>query len=290
MAVAYGAVTCGWPGGCLARTKDTSGLCHHHRRFSGSIWNDDGKMVRHGRLFSTIKLSSTDSETYEKMISLSRKSMEEQPRMVVHPNANNAAILTNINDDRFPLNDRLVNLPYEDDQFAIFPNGDTGDIIVAVKDEDNAQDRLLEIKKGLEQVKAFRHAPRYGLFDGVAEEYDDPSEALAQLDLGSMSDSELVLMNPADDDEEVFRINPDDITLPSVAGVIKPVFPTISETGQVETQYRVESVTTSDNNKPSPDQESVILSMIGVRNIIEDRGIRNPEDGKLYLPRGWTDI
>lgn len=284
------AIPCGWPGGCRAKTRDSSGLCHHHRGFSPSIWADDGRMVRNGRLFSTIKLSMDDESNYQDLMEAASESMANQPKMIIHPKRNNVAIVTNIDDDQFPINNQMLQLPYENDQIALVPNEGTGDIFVVIKDEQSAVPILTSVRYGVDQFMAYKHAPRYGLFEGTAEEYDDAFEAIAQLDLGSGSDSKLVLMNAKDSQNELFRIKPHDISRPEIAGSLKPQFPVVDESGYIVNQYKVDEIVTSDDQPVSQDQEGVILSLVGVRNIVESRGVYNPTNGKLYLPRGWTDI
>lgn len=300
-------VECRWPA-CEVSTRDDSGLCFTHRRYSGSRMpsprggGDAAKaMPQRLRLPTSMALAQDDADRFRPMLERSMEGMRNYPK--VHLQQDRSSSMAYLRVSRFAVDSRIQDdAAYWDGEVVAVPHDGNGvsldmiggDLIVSPSTGSSqgiGQDDIRLACIAAKYQWLTHHARVYGYDKGLAEEYDDEAEAIAQLDLGDVAGGTLTIMDPGGPDQsqaELFRFTADDGS-GSIAGELANQGLAATVDGEVVVRYATQSVM-SDSGRPlTPGQQEMVSRLEGVRNVIARYAIQSTGSERVWLPIGWSD-
>jgi hypothetical protein len=298
------AVTCQYKGGghCSLSTKDSSELCHHHRRNSLQHTSGPGGAPKLRLLEATKKLVNGDTAAINSKVVLDH--MPRVHRASDHVYVTMAAAAT-LPQDAIIWDGRTITLTEGQTHSEDTPNG----ILQLLKDGSTIRARyenpthpdahfeLLSHAYTTRAQSARRLFAAQGMFDGLAERYDDKAEVLVQLPLNdnpditvgytSVSDGEVkvrITSRTADgtDQTETYSVFTSRFTVEDGD--------TVAPNNEVQMPGRVHhNGTSTDVPEAQSNQRAQLFHNITeALNVIDTYSITGT-DGALYIPVGWME-
>lgn len=298
------AVTCQYKGGghCSLTTKDSSELCHHHRRNSLQHTSGPGSAPKLRLLEATKKLVNGDTAALNSKVVLDHMPRVHKAADHVYITMGAAATLPEdtIIWNGYPktLTEGITHAEQTTDgTLHLLKDGST--IRARYENSTNPDTEFLLLSQAYiaRAHSAQRLFAAQGMFDGLAERYDDKAEVLVQLPLND-DPSISVAYTSVNDSEVKVRISSladDGTTQTETYSVFTSRYTvedgdTIAPNNEVMMPGRIHhNGTTADVPEARSNQRAQLFHNITeALNVIDTYSV-NGEDGALYLPVGWME-
>ena len=279
------AVRCKWPNGCGLRTKNPSGLCHHHRRFSASSQIRDLTGFQRNPQVN-LRLAMGDDQTNELAAMATRfmsitptiHMVKSQPRhMGIRPFFGDSVLVDGV----------TLPLDHRGDDVAVHrvqgDNGEPGLIIERMGRDFTTRDAAV-MGKQLKEDHFTHTFQRLGLNSDLLEDYDDLSEAMAAVDPARNYGMVTTYYSDGGAGDQ-FRVRYPGGGV-DVTGVMTGQQLRFTDGGAVLLERNVKEMWTPDSVDPDDSQLAAIREIRAMYIRAARYGYRRP-DGGWVLPYGW---
>lgn len=288
-------VKCGWDG-CTTRTKDSSGLCHDHRRMSLPV-RQKVAGFRPDRDAAQMRLSGIPMMTLAKpeaaqwvsqTTGRSIQAMRSKP--APHLNPDGSVIIRN-----FWSNGQSDNQVFWPGQ-GMVPADGSGDLLREGGDlhvRANAVEHTEDLLDAAQMKWEYDLTSVHGLQRSDMERYGDSSEAIAQLHLGEIAGYDVMISSERASEEPGTQAVRFVSEQAQYLSYMKYQQPWITRSGALARRYRFSFLTDGEQTfgvNSINDQEVLTMldSIEHVRNVIENYKL--PGDDHILLPMGWTEM
>ena len=217
-------------------------------------------------------------------------SIDNRPRVALLDE--HTAMVVPYHESRVPWKGALRNIPFSDEEEGVdeVTTRTMNGIQVLVIQGDPVDQALMQAYRVKGHYMSQVHNPRYDIYGGNGEEYDDEAEVLAQLDIGREYGASISILDPSGPElgREGIKVRWSRSGPQTLEGKLVPRFPSVTEGGEVIVSYQFR-LTEGKASDLTAEQKEMLGRLINCRNIISQYGSVHPQTGKLWLPYGWSD-